>query len=53
MALTDPDPRDTLPHLIDRAADAVARARAAGADAAEAVVRSVRSSGVSVRLGAL
>lgn len=53
MALTDPDPRDTLPHLIDRAADAVARARAAGADAAEAVVRSVRSSGVSVRLGQL
>lgn len=53
MNAPDSDPRDTLPHLIDRAADAVARARSAGADAAEAVVRSVRSSGVSVRLGAL
>lgn len=53
MASADIDPRDTLPHLIERAADAVARARAAGADAAEAVVRSVRSSGVSVRLGQL
>lgn len=53
MTTSDTDPRDTLPLLIDRAADAVARARAAGADAAEAVVRSVRSSGVSVRLGQL
>lgn len=53
MTVQDTDPRDTLPQLIDRAADAVARARAAGADAAEAVVRSVRSSGVSVRLGQL
>jgi PmbA protein len=53
MTSQDTDPRETLPHLIDRAADAVARARAAGADSAEAVVRSVRSSGVSVRLGQL
>ena len=39
--------------LIDRAADAVARARAAGADAATAHVRSSMATSVSVRLGAL
>lgn len=39
--------------LIDRAADAVARARALGADAATAHVRSSMATSVSVRLGAL
>lgn len=39
--------------LLDRASDAVARARAAGADAAEAVARAGFSSSVGVRLGAL
>ena len=47
---------DDLPSintLLDRASDAVARARAAGADSAEAVVRAGFSSSVGVRLGAL
>jgi PmbA protein len=39
--------------LIDRAADAVARARAAGADAASAHVRNSMATSISVRLGAL
>ncbi len=39
--------------LIDRAADAVARARAAGADAADVVVRVHRAQGVGVRMGVL
>ena len=47
---------DDLPSihtLLDRAADAVARARAAGADSAEAVVRAGFASSIGVRLGAL
>jgi PmbA protein len=42
-----------LSSLLDRAADAVARARRAGADAAEAVARRVSSLDVGVRLGVL
>lgn len=46
--------RDIPPQpLLDAAAAAVAQARAAGADAAEAVARSARSIGVNVRLGAI
>ncbi len=47
---------DDLPSidtLLNRASDAVARARAAGADSAEAVVRAGFSSSIGVRLGAL
>ncbi len=47
---------DVLPpsqELIDRAADAVARARAAGADAAEAGARVVAANHIGVRLGKL
>ncbi|MEQ1726404.1 MAG: TldD/PmbA family protein [Sphingopyxis sp.] len=50
------DAAETLPEpdfLLDRAADAVARARRAGADAAHASVHASRSASVNVRLGAL
>lgn len=42
-----------LANLTDRAADAVARARRAGADGAEAVARTAIASGIGVRLGLL
>jgi PmbA protein len=43
----------TISQATDRAADIVARARAAGADAADAVFAADRSLSVSVRMGAL
>lgn len=46
-------PAEYFPHLLDRAADAVDRARRAGADAAEASTRRVSATSLSVRLGAL
>lgn len=53
-----PEPRTAEPQLLDtrlleRAADAVARARRAGADAAEASARSAFSTSLNVRLGEL
>src|SRR5436305_1417582 len=43
----------TISEACERAADAVARARAAGADAADAVFAADSSQSVSVRMGAL
>lgn len=47
------DDAPQLKILTDRAADAVDRARRAGADGAEAVARAAISSGIGVRLGVL
>lgn len=49
--MTSPIP--PIQTLLDRAADAVARARAAGADAAEAEVRIVSAQSIGIRLGKL
>ena len=51
LAMTDPLP--PIQNLIDIGADAVARARSAGADAAEVVVRAASANGIGVRLGQL
>ena len=53
MSSSSPSDLPSIDTLIERGADAVQMAKASGADAVEAVVRSVRSSGVSVRLGEL
>lgn len=49
----DYDPLPSDEKLIERAADAVARARRAGADAAEATAGAICSASLNVRLGAL